>query len=165
MILNTQWTQEWGYYRLTPGRRFAHENLRRSVPSNREEPLWDATVTSARTVLPSQEPRSAVRLGGVATVFQVGPRQFIGVPLKEPRDRTRHAIDSRRVSIATSLPQEIASPETVSSSRITFNQEFRRLGTISAAARPSDRPIGRSALSSWFPTFTVQRVRGRTFIW
>ena len=114
-------------------------------------------ATLARTSLGSSP-------GGVATVFQVGPRQFIGVPLTKPRDRTRHAIDTRRVSIANSLPQEIASPEALSRGRIAFNQEFRRLGTIPTVARPSDRPIGRSALSSWFPTFTARHVRGRTFI-
>ena len=62
-------------------------------------------------------------------------------------------MDTRRVSIANSPPQEIASPEALSRGRIAFNQEFRRPGTIPAAAQPSDRPKGRSALSSWFPDF------------
>ena len=97
----------------------------------------------------ARQPRSAVRQAGSLLYSKYDPAKFIGVPLKKPRDGNRHVLGTRRLSIANSLPQEIASPETVSRSRSTFNQEFRRLGTIPAAARPSDRPKGRSALSSF----------------
>jgi len=114
-------------------------------------------------VLPSQRTSLGGSPGGVATVFQVRPRQFIGVPLNKPRDGNRHVPGTRRLSIANSPPQEIASPETVSGSRITFNQESQRPGAIPATAQPSDRPKGRSALSSWFPDFH-RTARSRTNI-
>ena len=157
----------WDYYRLTPGRCFAHKNLPRSIPSHFQNRYGTLRQPWQEPCYLRKNLAQRFALAGSLLYSKYDPAKFIGVPLKKPRDGNRHVLGTRRLSIANSLPQEIASPETVSRSRITFNQESRRLGTIPAAARPSDRPKGRSALSSFViagippPTRNGSRLRCR----